>query len=177
MSGGRIHWSFWGHCLPENREPGAESEGLDARLASALYAPLGCVMQGLKNKTLSSKISSHDWLCGEVRFICRLQRLPDNSMKNVLFPTLGPSPPPHPISSPSKQLCWSFVQNQTAVWSWFQVHHADLLCTLFPRQRWRRCPLLPQPGSAHPGLQAGKSLSSPTQTAAPWGEDPLEASC
>ena len=76
MSGGRIHWSFWGHCLPENRENGAESEGLDARLASALYAPLGCVMQGLKNKTLSSKISSHDWLRGEVRFICRLQRLP-----------------------------------------------------------------------------------------------------
>ena len=58
MSGGRIHWSFWGHCLLEkNREPGAESEGLDARLASpqAGICPLcttrlcnaGCVKDSL----------------------------------------------------------------------------------------------------------------------------------
>lgn len=52
----------------------------DARLASPqagicpLHTTLGYVMRSLRRRYASSKISSCNWLCGEVRFICCLQR-------------------------------------------------------------------------------------------------------
>lgn len=101
-----------------------------------------CTIRGLENKTFSAQILQRHWLWlnwQKVRFTFCLQRLPDNNMKSVPFPTLSPLQRPHPTSSPSEQLSWSFVQNPTATQSGFPAYRA-VFCALSPR--WHRRPCL-----------------------------------
>lgn len=171
-----LHWNLWGYfLLKKDREPGAESEGLDASwLHQAGICPLHttrlCNAGAWEEDTLFQDFSCN-WLCGEVRFICCLPKTPWQQYEecSVSHPRPIPATSSHQLTQQTtllkfllriKQLFRSWLPSPPNESSVYSVSQATLTSAR----------VLPQTGSAHPGLQPGQS---PVQTAAPGGRGPL----